>query len=183
MLSQAMTDALNQQINCEMYSSNLYLQMSCWCAFKGLDGCADFLDEHADEEKMHMRKILTYVNETGSLPVIGSIDSPPTQFQSVKDVFEQTFHHEQIITKKVNDLVHLATTENDYATLQFLQWYVAEQHQEEVLFKTILDKIEMIGIEGQGVFFIDREIKEMLNQKGQDVTAMNIPENTETGAA
>ncbi|MFP4134067.1 MAG: non-heme ferritin [Halothece sp.] len=182
MLSEAMTEALNKQINCEMYSSNLYLQMSCWCAFKGLDGAAAFLDEHADEERMHMRKILTYVNEKGNLAIVGPIDSPPTQFQSVKDVFEQTFKHEQLVTKNVNNLVHLATKEQDYATLQFLQWYVSEQHQEEVLFKTILDKIEMIGIEGQGIFFIDQEIERILKQKGQEATAMTMPE-AETGVA
>lgn len=182
MLSESMADALNKQINCEMYSSNLYLQMSCWCAFKGLDGAAAFLDEHADEERMHMRKVLTYVNEKGKLATVGAIDSPPTQFQSVKDVFEQTFKHEQLVTEKVNNLVHLATKEQDYATLQFLQWYVSEQHQEEVLFKTILDKIEMIGIEGQGVFFIDQEIQRILKQKGQEATAMSMPE-AETGVA
>jgi len=124
-----------------------------------------------------MEKLLTYVNETGGLAILGQIDAPPTQFESIKDVFEKTFHHEQLVTAKINDLVHLASTEKDYATLQFLQWYVAEQHQEEFLFKSILDKIEMIGTEGQGIFFIDREVGKMLTQKGQETTAMSLPEN------
>ncbi|QDZ40937.1 non-heme ferritin [Euhalothece natronophila Z-M001] len=182
MLSESMAEALNKQINCEMYSSNLYLQMSCWCASKGLEGAAAFLDEHADEERMHMRKILTYVSEKGNLAIVGEVDSPATQFKSIKDVFEQTFEHEQLVTRKVNNLVHLATQEQDYATLQFLQWYVSEQHQEEVLFKTILDKIEMIGIEGQGIFFIDQEIERLITQKEQAAKAMSMPE-AETGAA
>lgn len=175
MLSQSMTDALNKQINWEMYSSNLYLQMSSWCAFKGLDGSAEFLNEHALEERMHMEKLLTYVNETGGLAILGQIESPPTQFQSIKDVFEKTFHHEQLVTQKINELVDLASREKDYATLQFLQWYVAEQHQEEFLFKGILDRIEMIGLEGQGIFFIDREIGEMLNKKNKETTALSAP--------
>lgn len=175
MLSQSMTDALNKQINWEMYSSNLYLQMSSWCAFKGLDGSAAFLNEHALEERTHMQKLLTYVNETGGLAILGQIDAPPTQFQSIRDVFEKTFHHEQLVTEKINELVDLASREKDYATLQFLQWYVAEQHQEEFLFKGILDKIEMIGLEGQGIFFIDREIGEMLKQKNKEATAITTP--------
>lgn len=177
MLSQSMTDALNKQINWEMYSSHLYLQMSSWCAFKGLDGCANFLNKHASEERMHMQKLLAYVNETGGLVILGQIDAPPTQFSSIRDVFEKTFHHEQLVTQKINELVHQATTEKDYATLQFLQWYVAEQHQEEFLFKSILDKVDMIGMEGQGIFFIDREVGQMATQKGQEATAMTSPES------
>ena len=70
-------------------------------------------------------------------------------------------------------MVHLANTEPDYATLQFLQWYVTEQHQEEFLFKSILDKIKLIGTEGQGIFFIDREIGNMAANPTQETTAMN----------
>ncbi|MGF1486480.1 MAG: non-heme ferritin [Prochloraceae cyanobacterium] len=172
MLSQAMTDCLNKQINLEMFSSNLYLQMGSWCAYKGLDGCASFLIKHADEEMGHMRRLLAYVNETGSLATLGSIDAPETIFKSVSEIFKKTYEHEQLVTSKINELVHLAHGEKDYATLQFLQWYIAEQHQEEFLFKSILDKIEIIGTEGQGMFFIDREIGQLATQKGMETTSM-----------
>jgi ferritin len=88
-------------------------------------------------------------------------------------MFEKIYEHEQVVTSKINDLVHLATTEQDYATLQFLQWYVAEQHQEEFLFKSILDKIKLIGTEGQGIFFIDREIANMAANRTGETTAMD----------
>ncbi len=158
MLSQTMIDRLNEQINLEMFSSHLYLQMSSWCAHKALDGCATFLNQHADEEMMHMRRLITYLQETGALAILGGMDAPSREFNSLQGMFEQIYAHEQLITSKINDLVHLANTEPDYSTLQFLQWYVAEQHQEEFLFKSILDKIKLIGTEGQGLFFIDREI-------------------------
>ncbi len=161
MLSQPMINQLNKQINLEMYSSNLYLQMSSWCAHKGLDGCAQFLSQHADEENMHMRKLFTYLHETGALAILGSIAAPPFEFNSLKDIFTKIYDHELQVTKSINELVHLAKSEPDYSTFNFLQWYVAEQHQEEFLFKTILSKIEIIGTEGQGVFFIDREIGQM----------------------
>ncbi len=159
MLSQAMIDRLNEQINLEMFSSHLYLQMSCWCAYKALDGCATFLSQHADEEMMHKRRLIDYLQETGGLAILRGMEAPPSEFTSLKEMFEKIYIHEQLITSKINSLVHLANTEPDYSTLQFLQWYVAEQHEEEFLFKSILDKIKLIGVEGQGLFFIDREIK------------------------
>lgn len=175
MLSQAMTDRLNEQINLEIYSSHLYLQMSSWCAYKALDGCATFLSQHADEEMMHMRRLVNYLHETGALAVIKGMQAPPSSFTSLTEMFEQIYKHEQFITGKINDLVHLANTEPDYSTLQFLQWYVAEQHQEEFLFKGILDKINLIGIQGQGIFFIDREIANLAATKGKEATAISTP--------
>ncbi|ELS05518.1 ferritin-like protein [Xenococcus sp. PCC 7305] len=175
MLSQKIIDRLNQQINLEIYSSHLYLQMSSWCAYKSLEGCSSFLSQHADEEMMHMRRLLSYLQETGALVTINGMQAPPTDFGSLTDMFENIYEHEQLVTSKINDLVHLANTEQDYATLQFLQWYVAEQHQEEFLFKSILDKIELIGIDRQGIFFIDREVGEMANASntaGKENTTM-----------
>lgn len=174
MLSQRMIDCLNQQINLEMYSSHLYLQMGSWCAHKGLDGSANFLMKHADEESLHMHKLLGYINETGALAVLGKIEAPPSSFNSFTDIFEKIYEHEKFITSKINDLVHLAYSEPDYSTLQFLQWYVAEQHQEEFLFKNILDKIRIIGTEGQGLFLIDRAIGEMGDKNSKEITAMSI---------
>ncbi|MGI0495538.1 non-heme ferritin [Alkalinema pantanalense CENA528] len=158
MLSQTMIDRLNEQINLEMFSAHLYLQMSSWCAYKALDGCATFLSQHADEEMIHMRRLIHYLQETGAFAILGGMEAPPTAFSSLTEMFDKIYAHEQFITRKINDLVHLANTEPDYSTLQFLQWYVAEQHEEEFLFKSILDKIKLIGTEGQGLFFIDREV-------------------------
>ena len=172
MLSQKTIERLNQQINLEIFSSHLYLQMSSWCAYKSLDGCATFLSQHADEEMMHMRRLFNYLQETGALATISGMQAPPNHFDSLTQMFEQIYEHEQLVTKKINDLVHLANTEPDYATLQFLQWYIAEQHQEEFLFKSILDKIKLIGTEGQGIFFIDREIAAMATSRTQETTTM-----------
>jgi ferritin len=173
MLSQAMTDRLNEQINLEMFSSHLYLQMSSWCAYKALDGCATFLSQHADEERLHMRRLISYLQETGALAIVGGMEPPPKDFTSLQELFEKIFSHEQFVTSKINELVHLANTESDYSTVQFLQWYVAEQHQEEFLFKGILDKIKLIGTEGQGLFFIDREVATLAANKGKETTTMS----------
>ena len=158
MLKQNVLDKLNQQINLEHYSSNLYLAMSSWAKSQGLDGAARFLATHSAEELQHMHKLFGYVNETGAQALVSEIDAPDNQYKDIREVFELTYKHEQFITSKINELVALTLEEKDYASFNFLQWYVAEQHEEEALFKGVLDKMDIIGLEGRGLFMIDREI-------------------------
>jgi ferritin len=165
MLSKNLVKKLNDHVNLEFYSSNLYLQMSSWCEARGLDGCAAFLRAHAKEEADHMERLFAYVNETGSMALIGEIKAPPTEFESVGELFQKVYDHECTITKEINGLVSAALKEEDYSTFNFLQWYVAEQHEEEHTFKLILDKIAIIGETGTGLFFIDRAVGEMLRKK------------------
>jgi ferritin len=162
MLSENMVGRLNRQINLEFYSSNLYLQMSAWCSHAGLEGCSAFLEQHAREEQGHMQKLFNYVNETGAMAVVGAIEAPPAEFKSLADVFKATYEHEKLVTRKINELAAAAFEEKDYSTFNFLQWYVAEQHEEESLFKGILDKIAIIGTDGRGLFFLDREIAKLV---------------------
>ena len=161
MLSQTMIDKLNEQINLEFYSSNLYLQMASWCESKGLEGCTAFFRRHAQEEMEHMQKLFNYVNETGAMAILGAIAAPPHEYPSIRDVFQITYEHECNVTSRINDLAHTSFTEQDYSTFNFLQWYVSEQHEEEKLFKTILDKIEMIGVQDKGLYYIDQEVARM----------------------
>ena len=158
MLTNTMTERLNAQIGHEFESANLYLQMSAWCDYKGFEGCAGFLRAHAQEEMDHMHRLFTYVNETGALAVHGQIDAPPTEFDSLVDVFQKTYEHECDVTRAINGLADTAFQEKDYSTFNFLQWYVAEQHEEETLFKGILDKFEILGTDGKALFMLDQEI-------------------------
>lgn len=169
MLSKTMIDQLNEQINLEFFSSNLYLQMSAWCEDKGFEGAATFLRVHAQEEMQHMHRLFTYVSETGSLPILGAISAPQHDFKSLGDVFRETYEHEQMITQNINKLAHVAFTSQDYSTFNFLQWYVAEQHEEEKLFKGILDKLELVGEDGKALFFIDKDLAAMANESSSSV--------------
>ncbi|RQW61434.1 non-heme ferritin [Vibrio viridaestus] len=169
MLSKAMVDQLNDQINLEFFSSNLYLQMSAWCEDKGFEGAAAFLRVHAQEEMQHMHRLFTYVSETGALPILGAIDAPKHDFSGLGDVFRETYEHEQMITQNINKLAHVAFTSQDYSTFNFLQWYVAEQHEEEKLFKGILDKLELVGEDGKALFFIDKDLAAMANKSSSSV--------------
>jgi ferritin len=162
MLSEKMTIKLNKQINLEFYSSNLYLQMSAWAATNGLPGSALFLKMHAKEEQLHMDKLFNYVLETGDLPILGGIDAPSTEYKSLEDIFSQTLEHEKNVTKGINDLVDFALNEKDFSTFNFLQWYVAEQHEEENLFNSIIEKFKVIGTDGRGLYLIDKEIGKLV---------------------
>ena len=159
MLSKSLLAKFNEQIGIEFESSNLYLQMSSWCEAHGLDGCAAFLRQHSQEEMAHMFRLFDYVNETGAEAIIRALEKPRSEFESVRDVFEATYEHEQFVTGKINELVHAAFSEHDYSAFNFLQWYVAEQHEEEALFKKVLDLVDMVGTDGQGLFYLDREIQ------------------------
>ncbi|CAH0524333.1 non-heme ferritin [Vibrio hippocampi] len=169
MLSQEMVEQLNAQINLEFFSSNLYLQMSAWCEDKGFEGAAEFLRQHADEELEHMKRLFTYVSETGALPILGAIDAPRHEFDSLGDVFRETYQHEQMITQQINKLAHVAFMAQDYSTFNFLQWYVAEQHEEEKLFKGILDKLELVGENGQALFFIDKDLATLAKEGSSSI--------------
>ena len=158
MLNKAIADKLNEQINLEFYSSNVYLQMSSWCSKHGYEGAAAFLLRHADEELEHMQKLFTYVSETSGMPLLGKIDAPKHDYASLKEVFETTLEHEKLVTSKINELVESTFAEKDYSTFNFLQWYVAEQHEEEKLFSGILDKLNLLGEDGKGLFLVDKDL-------------------------
>ncbi|OSM96093.1 MULTISPECIES: non-heme ferritin [Lonsdalea] len=156
-----MIEKLNEQLNLEFYSANLYLQMSAWCGNKGFEGASAFLKSHSQEEMEHMQRLFDYLDDTGSMPILGAIEAPPVEFDSLTDIFKLTFEHEQLITGKINELAHAAMTLQDYSTFNFLQWYVAEQHEEEKLFNSILDKLAMVSTSEGGLFFIDQDLKRM----------------------
>ncbi|AAP96510.1 ferritin [[Haemophilus] ducreyi] len=158
MLPQNMVQRLNEQLNLELYSSNFYLQMSAWADKNGFAGAAKFLKAHATEEMQHMRRLFSYLNETGSSVEIAAIEAPIAEYASLKALFEMVLEHEKYITTKINQLVDTAFEMKDYATFNFLQWYVAEQHEEEFLFNTILNKFNLLGEDGKALYYIDKDL-------------------------
>lgn len=140
------------------------LSMSSWCYSNGYDGAGDFLFAHADEESAHAKKLIVYLNETDSQVTLEAIQKPQNEFASLLDVFEKTFNHEMDITASINDLVDFTLSCKDYATFNFLQWYVSEQHEEEALFRSIVDKLKMVSDSGNGLYLADQYIKGLLSK-------------------
>ena len=159
MLSDKMEKALNAQIRIEAESSQVYLSMACWAEVKGLEGIAQFMYKHSDEERMHMLKLVKYVNERGGHALISDLSAPDTDFGTFQKMFQQLYEHEIFVSKSINDLVQVSMDEKDYATHNFLQWFVAEQIEEEALARTILDKINLIGNDKGGLYLFDRDVQ------------------------
>lgn len=158
MISAKLQKSLNKQIEAEAYAGNYYLAMASWCDKQGLQGSARFLYAHAEQEREHMMKLFHYVNDAGGSAVAPEIQKPPVEYKDLKNVFEAVLTHEKSVTKSINNLVDECLSEKDFSTFNFLQWYVAEQHEEEKLFQSILSLIKIAGTEGRGIFFIDKEI-------------------------
>jgi ferritin len=164
MISKKIQEALNKQINAEFYSSYFYLSMSAYFETKDLQGFAKWFRLQADEEYAHAMKIFDYVYQIGGEVVLQKIDGPKTEWNSFLEVFKDTFEHEQIVTKSINTLVDLAQNEKDHATVNFLQWFVSEQVEEEATAQQNVKKMEMIGDSKSGLFMIDNELGSRINQ-------------------
>ncbi len=158
MISKKMTDALNLQINKELYSAYLYLAMSAHAQDIGLKGFANWFFIQVQEEMSHAQKLYNYVIEQNQKVVLDEIKKPPAEFKSPMDMFQKTLEHEQFVTKSINGLVALAREENDYATEIFLQWFVTEQIEEEGNDNEIIDKLRYIGDNGNGLLMLDKEL-------------------------
>ena len=167
MLSKTMQDALNLQVQLEAQSSQAYLAMACWAEIQpGLKGVTDFFFHHSDEERMHMLKLIHYVNERGGFAIVPALTQPILTFTSLKSAFEVLYKHELKVSESINNLVDIALKEKDYATHNFLQWYVMEQMEEEKLARDCNDKLELIGDDRSGLYLFDRDIISMVNTGG-----------------
>ena len=158
MISKKIQKALNEQLNAEFYSSYFYLSMSAYFESKDLQGFAQWFRLQADEEYAHAMKIFDYVYQIGGEVKLMKIDGPKTNWDSFLEVFQDTFEHEQKVTKSINDLLELSYAEKDHATVNFLQWFVSEQVEEEATAMQNVKKMEMIGDDKAGLFMIDKEL-------------------------
>lgn len=151
--------ALNEQILKESSSSQYYLSMASWAENQGLNGTAQFLYGQSDEERFHMLKLVRFVNERGGKAIIPSVEQPPFEFNNLETVFESLLSHEIAVTESINHLVDICLQEKDYTTHNFVQWYVAEQLEEEAQARTILDKLKLIGGDKGGMYMFDRDLE------------------------
>ena len=156
MLTKKVEEICNRQIEREGYSSNLYLAMASWAENKGLPGIAGWLYAQSEEEKMHMLKFIRFVNERGGTALIPAFKQPPVKFKGAHEMFAEVLKHEQFISASINEVLATAIAENDYATTNWIQWFVTEQVEEESSVQLIIDKLALAG--EHGLYFLDRDI-------------------------
>jgi len=151
-------EVLNNQINAELWSAYLYLSMSAYFESEGFAGFASWMRIQYQEETAHAMKMFNFVNERGGRVELKPIAEVPTTWNGPLDVFEETFKHECLVTDLINNCVNVAINERDHATVNFLQWYIDEQVEEEANVSAILDELKIVGSEGHALFMINREL-------------------------
>lgn len=160
MINKKVEKALNNQVRVEAESSQAYLAMAVWAECNGYNGTANFLYMHSDEERMHMLKLVKFINERGGKAIIPQLPKPTEKYKSVKDIFTTLLNHEIHVTQEINSVVDVCLKEKDYTTHNFMQWYVSEQIEEEALARTMMDKLELIGNDKGGQYLFDRDLEQ-----------------------
>ena len=158
MIKEKIQDALNYQLNRELYSSYLYLSMSAYFQSINLKGFANWMRVQAQEELVHAMKFYDYLIQRGERVTLSSIESPPLEWGSPLEAFEHVYKHEQKVTSLINDLVNLSVSEQDHAANNFLQWFVTEQVEEEASASEVVEKIKLVVEAAGGLLMLDNEL-------------------------
>ncbi len=157
MLNAKVHELLNQQINKEFYSAYLYLDFSNYFKAKGLDGFANWYMIQAQEERDHAMLFLKYLQLNGEKAELDAIDKPDNKLDSLMDPLKAGLEHEQYVTSLINDIYSAAYDVKDFRTMQFLDWFVKEQLEEEKNADDMIKKMELFGGDSKGLYSLDSE--------------------------
>ena len=155
-ISPKMKKALNDQVALEGAASNSYLAMASWCDVVGYQGAASYFYAQSDEERIHMIKVIHYLNDMGATATIPSIKAPSSSFKSLEEIIKTALKNEQLVTAAIHKMVEISQKEKDHSTYAFLEWFVNEQVQEETKFETLLQKFDLIGRDKLAINEIDK---------------------------
>lgn len=157
-ISKTMQDAINDQINRELYSEYLYLAMAAYAYGENLEGFGHWFTVQAKEEHSHAMKFFKYIYERRGKVTLKAIEKPEADFKSMEDAFEKTLKHEEFVTKNIHNLMDIAIKESDHASVSFLKWYVDEQVEEESTADQILQKLKLLKSNVNGLVWLDKEL-------------------------
>lgn len=157
-LSKVLEEKINDQINKEYYSAQLYLSMAAYFERQGLKGFANRLYVQYQEEQTHAQKFYRYINEKGGTIKLNSTGEIKFHWENAIEVFKEILAHEEYVTKSINEIADAALAEKDHATFGFLQWFINEQIEEESSAGEILAKLKLVNGEGSGMFIIDKDL-------------------------
>ena len=158
LLSTEIESLLNQQIKKEAHSSSLYLGMASWCDRNGFQGAADYFYKQSDEERMHQLKVFKYVADSGATAISPEITNIKLEYAGFREVFEDALEQEIAITQSFKFIAARCHKEQDYVTLEFLNWFLKEQREEEFKARRAVELFDVIGEQGTGHWEIDKEI-------------------------
>jgi ferritin len=157
-ISKKLADAINDQINKELFSEYYYLSMAAYFEAENLPGFSNFFIMQAQEEHFHAMKFFHYLNERGARVLLKAIEQPKTEFNSALEVFKLAYEHEEFVTSRINALMDIAIEDNDHASKGFLQWYVDEQVEEEATMDDYINRLKRMGENSYGILMLDKEL-------------------------
>ena len=158
MASENLLKSLNDQFNFELLSGYYYMAMAGYCSEENMNGFAHFFIEQAKEEYEHAMKFYAFINDMDGRVTTQAMEEPKNDYTSFLETFQVALSHEQLVTSKINNLLEMAIEEKSYPTIQFLQWFVEEQLEEENSMKDIIFKLEGIKDNFQGLYLLDKEL-------------------------
>jgi len=179
MVTKNVEKAINEQIKREEHSSRIYLAMASWAERNGYPGAADWLYIQTEEERIHMLRLVHYLNDRGGQAVLQALEAPQGKYKSLLEVFQEVLKHEEYISASINELFSVCNREKDFSTANYLQWYITEQIEEESTVRQILDQIRLTGSDKSGLFLMDKEFAVMAQAKRTSLAALRAA----TGAA
>ena len=157
-MNKSIEKLLNDQIKYEASASMQYLAMASWADEAGYNGVSEFFYNQSEEERMHMTKLVKFVNERSGKVVVPALDKPKDSFKGLNELFETFLNSEIFVTEKINHIIYECLQVKDYNVHNFMQWYVSEQLEEEAVARTLLDKLNIIGNDKSGHYLFDRDI-------------------------
>lgn len=158
MSNTTMAETLNRLMNGEMRAAHIYFEAGAWCTAQSLDGCAQYLLNHAAEELTHMRKFFDYLGDIDAPAHFEALPEPKLDVDEIQSLFELILEHEKKVTKSIHEAARQADAEEDYSTREFLQWFVMEQREEEKTFRDLIDLCKLVGDGPQRLYYIDKEV-------------------------
>jgi ferritin len=167
-MHKSIENLLNDQIKYEAQASLQYLAMASWADSEGYSGVANFFYSQSEEERVHMTKLVKFVNERSGKVIIPSLDQPKDKFDSLLSLFNKFLDSEVNVTQQINTIIDECLKLKDYNVNNFMQWYVTEQLEEEATARTLLDKLNIIGDDKSGYYLFDRDIETFIEAEGEN---------------
>lgn len=158
MLKEKVEKILNEQVKKEAYASYLYLAMASWADNEGFPNTSKWFYAQAEEENEHMLKVINYINERGGKAIIPSVEQPPDSWKDIREAFQAALEHEKYVSESIDKIVDITLKEKDFATNNWVQWFVTEQVEEESSVSTILDKLKLLGKDKPNYYLFDKDI-------------------------
>ncbi|WP_125666663.1 ferritin [Paenibacillus baekrokdamisoli] len=156
-MNESLSQALNDQLNFELYSAHVYLAIAAYCSGESLDGFANFFIVQAEEERFHAMKMYKFLNDRSKRATLTGMETPNNEYSSILEAFEHAYLHEQEVTRRIYHLSDLALNDREHATMQFLKWFIDEQVEEESMFDSIINKLKRIDKDSNAFFMLDAE--------------------------